>query len=239
MTRLRPEERLIVALDAPSVQHALALARRLRGTVKTVKIGSILFTAAGPDVLRRVRALGFGVMLDLKFHDIPHTVELSCRAAVHHRVSLLTVHACGEPAMLEAAASGVRQEARRLGVARPLVFGVTVLTSVAGASTAKTRAEVLRRARTAVAAGCDGVVASAQEAKVLRARFGRRLRIICPGIRPAQSAGRDDQRRVSTPAAALADGADWLVVGRPITGAANPRAAARMILHEMEGVYGC
>ena len=230
-------DRLIVALDFTSAAPALRIARRLRGIVRTVKIGSALFTACGPEVIRRIRALGFQVMLDLKFHDIPSTVKLSCRAAVHQRVSLLTVHAVGERAMLEAAARGVREEAARLRVPRPKVVAVTVLTSVS-ADGASVRRQVLRLAGLALRAGCDGVVASAQEAPALRKRFARKLRLVCPGIRPA-SARREDQRRVCTPANALAAGADMLVVGRPITAARRPRTAAQQILNEMKEVNGC
>lgn len=226
---MTPNSRLIVALDSRSPVEALRLARALRGLVRTVKVGSVLFTAAGPDILRRLRRLGFRVMLDLKFHDIPNTVELSCRAAAAHGVSLLTVHASGGSAMLAAAVRGARAGAGRR--ARPLVLGVTVLTSLGGRST---RGRVMAFAKEASTAGCDGVVASAQEAAALHHRFGRRLKIVCPGIRQA-SAKRGDQRRVATPAQALAAGADWLVVGRPITGSRDPRQAAQEILTEMEG----
>ena len=139
--------------------------------------------------------------------------------------------------MLSAAVRGVRDEAARLRTAAPKVLAVTVLTSV-GTSGARTRREVLRFAQAAARAGCDGVVASAQEAGALRRRLGRRLAILCPGIRPV-SGERKDQRRVATPAAALAAGADWLVVGRPITEAADPRRAARAILNEMKGGVPC
>jgi len=176
------------------------------------------------------------VMLDLKFFDIPSTVELSCRVAARHRVSLLTVHASGERAMLEAAVKGAREEARRQRTTRPWVLGVTVLTSVGGA--AATTAHVLRLSQRALSAGCDGVVASAQEAKALRRRFGTRLEIVCPGIRPLQ-AGRGDQHRVATPAEALDAGADRLVIGRPITAAANPRTATQRLLQEMEESARC
>ena len=259
-------DRLIVALDFTSLEPALAMARRLRGLIRTVKVGSALFTACGPEAIRRLRALGFEVMLDLKWFDIPSTVELSCRAAVRHRVSMLTVHARGERAMLDAAVQGIRDEARRRRLTRPRVLGVTVLTSEGSArprqgvatGQASVRREVVRLAHQVLQARCDGIVASAQEAAVLRRRFGTRLRIVCPGIRPAPpvtpsadpatggEAGpasaadgparrvRDDQRRVCTPREALARGADLLIVGRPITGARDPRAATQAILNDME-----
>ena len=234
---MKAADRLIVALDFADAAPALRMARALRSLVRTVKIGSALFTACGPDIIRRVRTLGFQIMLDLKFHDIPSTVELSCRAAVRQRVSILTVHGAGGEEMLAAAVRGAGDEAARLRTAKPAVLAVTILTSV-GAEGARTRREVLRLAQVAARAGCDGVVASAQEAPVLRRRVGRRLAILCPGIRPA-SGSRKDQRRVATPAAALAAGADWLVVGRPITEAADPRRAARVILNEMTGGAPC
>ena len=230
-------DRLIVALDFTDAASALALARRLRGLVRTVKIGSALFTACGPDIVRRVRALGFRVMLDLKFHDIPSTVELSCRSAARQRVSLVTVHASGGGDMLSAAVRGVRHGAASRRASAPTVLAVTVLTSV-GAKGFSARREVVRLARTAIRAGCGGVVASAQEVPALRKRFGRRLMVVCPGIRPS-GGDRTDQRRVATPAAALDAGADWLVVGRPITAARRPRDAARAILNEMKEVVGC
>lgn len=237
--RTRPgsvRDRLIVALDFTTLSQALRLATRLQGMVRTVKIGSVLFTAEGPGAIQRLRRLGFEVMLDLKFFDIPSTVELSCRAAARHRVSLLTVHASGERAMLEAAVKGVREEATRQRTTRPRVLGVTVLTSVGG--TASSTAHVLQLAQRALSAGCDGVVASAREARALRRRFGKRLEIVCPGIRPVHT-GHSDQQRVTTPAEALDAGADRLVVGRPIAAATNPRTATQQLLQEMEENIRC
>ena len=228
-------ERLIVALDVAALVQARRLAHQLKGLARTLKVGSALFTACGPEAVRTLRALGFDVMLDLKFFDIPSTVEASCRAAARQRVSLLTVHAAGGRAMLEAAVAGARAGATRGGAPRPKVLAVTVLTSRGEGAGASVRARVLRLAQAALQAGCDGVVASAQEAAALRRRFGRRLEIVCPGIRPAHAASRQDQRRVCTPGLALARGADRLVIGRPITGARRPRVAAQRILHEMEG----
>ena len=239
-------DRLIVALDATVEADALRMARALRGAVRIVKVGSALFTACGPAVIRRLRSLGFEIMLDLKFFDIPTTVELSCRSAVRHRVALLTVHASGGRAMLEAAVRGARSEARRLRMKPPKVLAVTVLTSDSGGGSSSVRRRVTALARAALDAGCDGIVASAREAAGLRRTFGARPRIVCPGIRPAPPPGggvrrgrRDDQRRVSAPAEALAHGASALVVGRPITSAPRPRAATRAMLKEMEEGHGC
>ena len=241
MRRAAPQravDRLIVALDVTSLATALAMARKLRGVAKTVKIGSVLFTACGPLAVQRLRALGFNVMLDLKFLDIPSTVELSCRAAVRQRVSMLTVHAASSNVMLRAAAAGVRAEAARLHITRPLVLGITVLTSVDRRASASVSAQVIRLAAQALTSGCDGVVASAQEARPLRRRFGKRLKIFCPGIRPAGTQA-NDQQRVCTPREALRRGAEGLIIGRPITMASRPRAAVKRILNEMEAVNEC
>ena len=225
-------KRLIVALDCTELRPALAVARQLRGLAQTVKVGSVLFTACGPEIIRRLQALGFQIMLDLKWFDIPSTVELSCRAAVDQRVALVTVHTSGGSAMLAAAVHGMRSRARQLRVSRPRVLGVTVLTSVARGIGSRVSRRVLELAGEAVRAGCDGLVASAQEVPVLRQRFGARPMLVCPGIRPA-GAGSDDQRRVATPAEAIRQGADALVIGRPITAAPSPREAAQHILSEM------
>lgn len=226
---------LIVALDVPTVAEAVRVARRVRPLVRTVKIGSALFTRSGPDAVRRLRALGLTVMLDLKFFDIPSTVARSVRAAVAHRVGMLTVHAQGGDAMLRAAVSAARIEAARLGVPRPLILGVTVLTSVgSGRSRGGVAARVLSLAREAVGAGCDGVVASVREAPLLRRRLGRRVKLFCPGIRP-QGAGRGDQARVASPGQAVSAGVNALIVGRPITQADDPAEATRDILSELEG----
>jgi orotidine-5'-phosphate decarboxylase len=224
---MRAADRLIIAFDMPTLREALTVGRQLRGAARYAKIGSILFTAAGPEAIAKFKALGFEVFLDLKFHDIPSTVEKSCRAAAAHGVALLTVHASGQAEMLQAAASGARAGAR--GRARPKVLGVTVLTSVGGVPARK----VVQLAMDAKRAGVDGVVASPHEAALIRRRAGKRFLIVCPGIRPS-GGEHADQRRVATPAAALAAGADLLVVGRPITGASTPRDAARHIVMEME-----
>ena len=229
---MSPADRLIVAFDVPDLRQSLRLAKQLRGLLRYAKIGSILFTAEGPRAVERFRALGFEIFLDLKFHDIPSTVEKSCRAATRHGVFMLTVHASGQPAMLEAAAEGVRSESVRLKVRRPRVVGVTVLTSVGTVAPHAVTRRVVDLARKARRAGLDGVVASAQEAAAIRRQLRRPFLLVCPGIRPV-SAGHSDHSRVATPAVALAGGADFLVVGRPITEHREPRAAVRRILEEM------
>ena len=233
----KTSDRLIVALDFTTLAPALAMARKLRGLVRTVKVGSALFTACGPPAVKRLRALGFEVMLDLKVFDIPNTVELSCRSATRLRVSKLTVHAAGGRRMLEAAVQGVRDEAQRMRLApsqRPAVLAVTVLTSVERGASSILAPRVKHLARAALEAGCNGVVASVEEARDIRTMFHHdQFEIICPGIRPSW-AFRDDQRRLGTPTQALQAGADLLVVGRPIIAARDPAVAARRILKEME-----
>jgi len=226
---------LIVALDLPDADRALALAARLAPVVGALKVGLELFTAAGPDIVRRLRAAGAAVFLDLKLHDIPHTVARAVEAAVRLDVQMLTVHTGGGRAMLAAAEQAARAEAQRRGQAPPLVLGVTVLTSLDDAALAETgvasgaAAQVERLARLAVSAGLRGLVCSPLELPVLRAALPREIQLVTPGIRPpGTDAG--DQRRTLGPREALAAGADWLVVGRPILAAPDPRAAAEQIL---------
>lgn len=225
---------LIVALDVADLPSARRLIRRLRPQVVWFKVGAVLFTACGPASLQAVRRAGGRVFLDLKFHDIPSTVAQACEAAVRLRVAMLTLHVNGGTAMLTEAVRVTRQAARRWRVRRPLLLGVTVLTS-APASQGRRRtvtAEVVRLARVARAAGLDGVVASAEELPALRRALGRRFLVVTPGIRPTRT-DPGDQRRVVTPAVAVRGGADFLVVGRPITGAADPAQAARQIRQQM------
>ena len=226
---------LIVALDVPDADRALALAARLAPVVGAVKVGLELFTTAGPDIVRRLRAAGAAVFLDLKLHDIPNTVARAVEAAVRLDVQMLTVHTSGGRAMLAAAEQAARAEAQRRGQAPPLVLGVTVLTSLDDAALAEVgvaagaAAQVERLARLAVSTGLRGLVCSPLELPVLRAALPREIRLVTPGIRPpGTEAG--DQKRTLGPREALAAGADWLVVGRPILAAPDPRAAAEQIL---------
>lgn len=229
-------QQLIIALDQLSLEEALPVARLLKDIGCAVKVGSILFTACGPEAVRQLRGLGFDVMLDLKFFDIPSTVEASCQAAARLEASWITVHAAAGEETLRAAVRGIKQESSRLHVRPPRVLAVTLLTSVgsesadAGTSVAD---RVIELAKRSYACGCEGVVASAQEAALLRRSFGRKLYIVCPGIRPA-SAQAADHRRVATPQEALEAGADALVVGRPVTASDDPKAAALSILEQMK-----
>ena len=225
-------DRLIVALDVPDARAARALSARLEGQVGMFKVGSQLFTAAGPDVVRALVDRGHRVFLDLKFHDIPNIVAGAVAAAAGLGVSLLTIHAVGGPAMITAAASAARgTETRILAITVLTSFDLAALQLIA--MTGGVEANVLRLARMAAEAGADGVVASPHEARSLRAERGADFLIVTPGIRPA-GAALGDQSRAAGPGEALAAGADYLVVGRPITAAADPAAAARAIVFEME-----
>ena len=230
--------RILVALDVDSRAKALALADTLRGTVAGYKIGKQLFTAEGPDVVRALTARGDRVFLDLKFHDIPNTVAGAVRSAMATGAWMVNVHASGGSAMMRAAAQAAHETAATTGAARPLVIGVTVLTSMDEAALAEvgtTRPvmeQVVHLARLAKAAGLDGVVASPQEIAAIRGACGPDFHIVTPGIRPAAQAGTDDQARTLTPGEAVAAGATYLVIGRPITAAADPRAAAEAIAAE-------
>ncbi len=237
MTVTDPKDRIFVALDTQDLGRAAALARDLAGAVGGVKIGKEFFTAHGPDGVRAV-AGGVPLFLDLKFHDIPNTVAGALRAAVHMRPAMVNVHASGGRAMLEAAAQAVREGAEDAETARPLLLGVTVMTSLAEADLAEVgqrgpvAAQVVRLARLAQDSGLDGVVCSAQEITELRAACGKDFVLLTPGIRP-RWADSGDQKRVMTPAEALAAGADYLVIGRPITTAPDPAATARRIVEEI------
>jgi len=233
-------DKLIVALDVPSAEAGLRLAEQLRGHVGTFKVGLENFTAEGPVLARFLVAIGEKVFLDLKLHDIPNTVRAAARQAAQLGVRMFNVHASGGRKMMEAALAGAQEgSAGRGDGLRPLVLAVTVLTSLAGEDltelgmSGSAEEAVVRLARLAQQAGLDGVVASPREVAALRQALGPGFTIVTPGIRPA-SAAADDQARVATPGSAIRAGADYLVVGRPITEAPNPAAAADAIVAEME-----
>ena len=232
---------ILVALDVPSAAKASALADELRGSVGGFKIGSQLFTAAGPDIVRTFVDRGDRVFLDLKFHDIPNTVAGAVRSAADLGVWMVNVHAAGGTRMMQAARDAARERAARDGRPVPLVIAVTVLTSLTGSALAETGVaapvaeQVARLARLAQAAGLDGVVASPQETQLIRQRCGVEFTVVTPGVRGggATPAGTDDQERTMSPGDAIAAGASYLVVGRPIIGAPDPRAAAERIGSEI------
>ena len=233
-------DRLFVALDVDSLDDAARLLDQLDDAVRGVKIGSQLFTSAGPAAVELAQKRGHRVFLDLKFHDIPNTVAGAVRSAARLGVFMLNVHASGGLEMMRAASEAAAQAARDFGVTRPVCLGVTVLTSLDRRAlqtevgvTASVDGHVLRLAEAAAQAGLDGCVASPQEIRRIRLALGSRFAIVTPGIRPATTVTEDDQKRVATPRAALDAGADYLVVGRPITAARDPKAAAAAIIAEL------
>ena len=231
-------DRLVFALDLDDPEEALGVARQLRGELRWIKVATRLFTRSGPPLCQALRDMGFELFLDLKFHDIPDQVEGACRSAASLGASLMTVHASGGRAMLEAAARGARDGA--IGDREPRVLAVTVLTSLDGSDLTamgvdrQPAEQVLALAGLARDAGCGGVVASPKELPLLRPALPSPFGILTPGIRPAGSAT-GDQKRVTTPADAVRGGADWLVVGRPIRQASDRVAATRALLDEMAG----
>ena len=237
-----PRSSLIVALDFDSLTTALKFANHVADLVGMFKIGSQLFTSAGPEAIRQIAQLGSGIFLDLKFHDIPNTVAGAVLAsAAMPGVQLVNVHALGGTAMMRAAAQAISAGVP-MGADRPRLLAVTVLTSmdqkaireVGIAGPPSTRA--LKLAKLAQKAGVDGVVASVAEAKAIRKTCGREFLIVTPGVRPKDKGlgtKKDDQARTATPRAAIKAGADFIVVGRPILAAADPRAAAEEIVNEI------
>lgn len=232
--------RLIAALDTTETAQAVTWARALSGRVGLVKLGMEFFTARGPEGFAAVAACGEPLFLDMKFHDIPNTVAGGVRAAALLGASMVTLHASGGPAMLAAAREAAQAGARAAGKPRPMLLAVTVLTSLSaedmeavGQPDSPT-AQVVRLARLAAEAGIDGIVCSPHEIGAIRAALGRKVALVVPGIRPAGSA-MGDQKRAMTPGDAVRAGADWLVMGRPLTQAADPAAAAAAIAAEVAG----
>ncbi len=239
-TELNPADRLVLALDIDSDREALGIVDEVKGSVGLFKVGHQLFTAYGPDIVRRIIGKGGRVFLDLKYHDIPNTVAKASAEAVKLGASIFNVHALGGLDMMKAAAESARETADKLGVPAPVALAVTILTSMDEKNLRKElkimrslQREVSHLARLAHRAGLHGVVASPQEIKMLRRAVRGGFVILTPGVRPTW-AGKDDQKRTMTPAEAVAAGADYIVIGRPVLKAADRQEAVRKIVEEIE-----
>jgi orotidine-5'-phosphate decarboxylase len=237
---LKAADRLVIALDVDSDEEALGLVADLKDSVGMFKVGHQLFTAYGPDIVRRIIGMGGRVFLDLKYHDIPNTVAKASAEAAKLGVCIFNVHSLGGLDMMKAAAAAAKEAAGKHGLPEPIVLAVTVLTSMDERGLRKelkiTRSlqrEVAHLARMAQRAGMHGVVASPQEIKMLRRAVRGEFVILTPGVRPAWAA-KDDQKRVMTPGEAVKTGADFIVVGRPVLKAQDRKAAVQKILEEMQ-----
>lgn len=228
---------VVVALDYEDQRAALNLVSQLDPSLCRLKVGKEMFSHFGPDFVRELQQRHFDVFLDLKFHDIPNTVAKAVKAAADLGVWMVNVHACGGSRMMVAA----REALQSFGAEKPLLIAVTVLTSMEQADllelgiTLTPEQQVLKLAALTHQSGLDGVVCSAHEARALKQQFGKAFQLVTPGIRPA-FAGADDQKRVMTPAQAVAAGVDYMVIGRPITKAADPLAALQAIYQELNAV---
>jgi orotidine-5'-phosphate decarboxylase len=235
---MQPKNPIIVALDVPSAERAEALAAEVAPYVGAFKIGSELFTTAGPEIVRRVRATGAAVFLDLKFHDIPNTVAKAVASATRLDAQMLTIHTSGGSEMMRAAKEAAEKTAAEAGRAAPFVLGVTVLTSSNDATLAelglgaKMEQQVERLAKLAVASGLKGLVCSPLEIHLLRPLLPQDIALVTPGIRTGAEKA-DDQKRTLSPKEAVDAGATWLVVGRPIYAAPEPAEAARAIMESL------
>jgi orotidine-5'-phosphate decarboxylase len=229
---LKPKERVILALDFPRHEEARNWVQRLNGKIKTFKVGPVLFLNSGPAGLREFTDIGAEIFLDLKFHDIPSTVESASRQVVQYGIKMFTIHALGGLEMMKKTVEAVHLEPERLS--KPIILAVTILTSQSEESlkqigiSGSSQDAVLKLASLADRAGVDGLVASGKEVEILRKEFGDRFKLVVPGIRTGASV--EDHSRASTPAAAVSHGADYLVIGRAITGAKNPEAVLDEII---------
>jgi len=234
--------KIILPLDVDSAEKAVALVELLKDDVGVFKVGLELVNAAGTGIFEKIKAAGAArIFYDCKFHDIPNTVAGACRAAARMGVWLINVHCCGGLAMMKAAKDAAVEEAAKLGIVPPKVIGVTLLTSISGEMLnselrvpGSTADHVVHMAKLAKEAGLDGIVASPHEIELIRAACGPGFLIVTPGVRPA-GADIGDQQRVMTPKEAVDKGADYLVIGRPIIRAEDPKAAARAIAVEIGG----
>jgi orotidine-5'-phosphate decarboxylase len=238
---MKPKDRIILALDVPDLDEALRIVYQFEEHVETFKVGSELFTAAGPEIIKKINTMGKKVFLDLKFHDIPNTVAKSAAAAARLGVFMFNVHSLGGLEMMKQAAEAVRKISLEANIERPRLIGVTILTSIDQSVLQdelgiglRMSAQVKHLAGLAYRAGLDGVVASPEDAGNLRAHFGKDFLIVTPGIRPSW-ASPDDQKRMLTPKEALRRGADYLVIGRAILSQPDPVNALKRIEEEIAG----
>ena len=241
MNYLSPSQRILCALDTTDPHAAFGLAAKLRTHVGGVKLGLEFFGANGPAGFAHVAKSGMPIFLDLKLHDIPHTVAKAIHALMPLNPTIMTIHTSGGPAMMKAAAQAATEAAINVGCKRPIIVGVTILTSMdaedltaVGLST-PVEAQVVRMAQLAQKSGLDGVVCSPFEISAIRAACGPDFKLVVPGIRPAGSAT-GDQKRIMTPAEAIGHGADYIVIGRPITESDNPVQAAQHIAQELDRI---
>lgn len=224
MKRVKQTADIILALDVDNLKEAKYFVNKLYPSIKIFKVGIQLFTACGPQILKFIRKKGAEVFLDLKFFDIPHTVANAVREATRLKVKMLTMHILGDEEMLKSAIKAAGEEAKKSRVKRPLLIGVTVLTSKEATSS-----DILTLAKIGIEAGLDGVVCSAREAQFLRQEIKRKFIIVTPGIRP-EGAKSDDQKRTATIAEAIQAGSNFLVIGRPILKSDNPLRSAKEIV---------
>ena len=233
-------EKIIVALDVDSAREACELVRELSPPLNYFKVGSRLFVACGPSIIREIKELGARVFLDLKFHDIPNTVAEAAEVVTRYGVNMFNIHLSGGREMIKAAVNRVSATTEKLGLPRPLVLGVTVLSSMneemlqqEGAVSRPLDEHVVELTRMGLECGLDGVIASPREALLLRERCGRDFTIVTPGVRPTWAA-QDDQQRILTPKEALRAGASYLVIGRPIIRHPAPAQAVEQIIAEID-----
>jgi orotidine-5'-phosphate decarboxylase len=237
----RIEERIIIALDVPTFDEATDLMDKLGDRARSLKVGSQLFTSVGPDIIREIKRRGKKLFLDLKFHDIPNTVARASEAATELGVDIFNVHVSGGLEMMRGAAQATKAKASELGIEKPIVLGVTILTSIDEpmfqnvlGSCNSLKDQIVHMAKLAQQAGMDGVVASPQEIRLIREACGEDFVVLTPGVRP-EWASSDDQKRTMTPVEAFKAGADYVVIGRPIYRAPEPADVLERILKQLEG----
>jgi orotidine-5'-phosphate decarboxylase len=233
------KDRIIVALDFDSEEKALSLVKEIKDKVGVFKVGKELFTACGPDIIKKINEMGGKVFLDLKFHDIPNTVAKAVSAATKHGVYMMTLHTLGGSEMLEKAAETAKETSKKLSIPKPILLGVSILTSHNAQSiheiglNGEVEDNVKNLVKMAEKSGINAIVCSPKEVEMLRREFGQDLILVTPGIRPKWAAS-NDQKRISTPSDAIKSGSTFIVIGRPISASENPKEACDKIIDELE-----